>query len=74
MTSVKDGSSKAGDFQVTLELTSYPGKAKIAGPLSPAHILKIVDSCTLPDLVRHAIITLIEPYVCFPKSPNGEDS
>ena len=62
------------DTEVTPEVTTDPEKVRISAPISPSDLIETVDGCTLPDLVKHTIKTLIEPYTCSPKSPTGKDN
>jgi hypothetical protein len=68
----KEGFSKAGDTEVTPEVTTDPEKVRISTPVSPSNLIKMVDVCTLPDLVKHTIKTLIEPYIGSPISPRKD--
>jgi len=68
----KEGFSKVSDTEVTGEVTTDPEKVRISTRVSPRDLIEMVDVCTLPDLVKHTIKTLIQPYVCSPKSPKGE--
>jgi len=66
------GYSEVVGTKVAGEVTMDPEKVRISAPLSPVDLIKLVDSCTLPDLVKHTIKTLIYPYVCSPKSPRED--
>ena len=70
----KEGFSKVGDTEVTGEVTTDPEKVRIPAPVSPSGLIEMVDVCTLPDLVKHTIKTLIEPYICSPKSPSEDNA
>ena len=62
----KEGFPEVSDCEVTGEVTSHPEKVRMPGPISPADLIQLLDSCPLPDLVKHTIKTLIEPYTSSP--------
>ena len=53
-------------------MASDPEKVRISDSIPPTTLTTMVDACALPDLVKHTIKSLIQPYVCSPQSPRRD--